>query len=391
MPVTRSSTRSVSASPLKRKLEQPLPSSPKTSRPTLAATVTTTTTSEPDFVPADAVLTFSFEDAKKHLIHADRRFEDIFNRLECKPFQQLEQLHPFRYLHSYNTVLGQQISWLAARSIKHRFIRLFDESIPEKHSDYSPIDGVPFFPTPEQVAQTDITTLRTAGLSVRKAEYITDLAARFADGRLSTRKLIESNDEELAEMLLEVRGIGRWTVDMFAIFSLRRPDILPVGDLGIQRGVLRWALAQHSPLYSFSISPEKDKITTPYKKKAKQSKEDEDNDALPVFGQASEPTEATPQTPPPVEEAGSAMVPLPPTFTPSIKRTLGKASTEVGNAPPPLPEGLTVAELKSRLDGKKKIKGALLSPSNMEMLTESWRPYRSIGVYYMWSLADAEA
>jgi len=407
MPATRSSTRSVSTTPtLKRKLESAeILNSPKKPKPSAKPVIPAAsgTTSEPDFVPAAAVLTFSFEDAKKHLINADHRFEDVFQRLECKPFQQLEQLHPFRALAT--SILGQQISWMAARSITHKFIRLYDPSIPEKHSDYNPSVSESFFPTPQQVAETDIPTLRTAGLSARKAEYITDLAARFADGRLSTKKLIEANDEDLAEMLIEVRGIGRWTVDMFAIFSLRRPDILPVGDLGVQRGVVRWFLAQHSPSYSFTISPEKDKVASPSKKKAKKSKAEDD--ALPVFGESSTAVDGdeskeeqddvlpvfgaaakeAPRTPPPVKDT-SAMVPLPPTFTPSIKRTLAKAAQNDGV--PPLPEGLTVAELKSRLDGKKKVKGAFLTPTHMEQLTAPWRPYRSLGVYYMWALADAE-
>jgi hypothetical protein len=69
----------------------------------------------------------------------------------------------------------------------------------------------PLFPTAAQVAATPIPKLRTAGLSARKAEYILDLAQRFADGRLSTAKLLAADDEELAEMLTAVRGIGRWT------------------------------------------------------------------------------------------------------------------------------------------------------------------------------------
>lgn len=99
MPATRSSTRSVSTTPLKRKLESPEPSNtPKKPKPSSKPVVLASsgTASEPDFVPADAVLTFSFEDARKHLVDADHRFEDVFNRLECKPFQQLEQVHPFR-------------------------------------------------------------------------------------------------------------------------------------------------------------------------------------------------------------------------------------------------------------------------------------------------------
>ncbi|KAK7057193.1 DNA-3-methyladenine glycosidase [Favolaschia claudopus] len=400
MPTTRSSTRSASSTPtLKRKLESvaeaSTPTSPKKSstpkKPKLETPKPVPTSNgiipQPDFVPADTILTFSFEDAKKHLINADHRFEDVFQRLECKPFQQLEQVHPFRALAT--SILGQQISWLAARSITHKFIRLYDPSIPEKHSDYNPSPSESFFPAPQQVAETDIPTLRTAGLSERKAEYIRDLAARFSDGRLSTTKLIEANDEELAEMLIEVRGIGRWTVDMFAIFSLRRPDILPVGDLGVQRGLVRWFLAQHLPTYSFTISPEKKPTPASTSKKTKKAKEDDDT--LPVFGETSSvATEGTvlepPRTPPPAEDA--ARIPLPPTFTPSIKRTLAKPALDHGV--PPLPDGLTVAELKSRLDGKKKIKGAFLSPAHMEQLTTSWRPYRSLGIYYMWALADAE-
>ncbi|KAJ7084384.1 DNA glycosylase [Mycena belliarum] len=395
MPATRSSTRSATASPLKRKLEPTdaaAPKTPKKAKPTAKATLpaaaalppVTAGTPEPDFVPADVLLCFSFDEAKKHLIQADSRFEDLFARRECTPYQQLEQLHPFRALAS--SILAQQISTLAARSIKHRFIRLYDASIPEKHSDYVPDDSGPFFPTPQQVAQTDIPTLRSAGLSERKAEYVLDLAARFTDGRLSTKKLIESNDEELAEMLLEVRGIGRWTVDMFAIFSLRRPDILPVGDLGVQRGVIRWVLSLHSPSYSITVSPEKN-VASPLKKKTKKAKDEED-DILPVFGQSSDADGQSPQTPPPANDV-TAVVPLPPTFTPSIKRILAKDPEPKSIAA--LPEGLTVTELKNRLVGKKKVKGALLSPTHMEQLTETWRPYRSLGVYYMWALADVDA
>jgi len=78
---------------------------------------------------------------------------------------------------------------------------------------------------------------------------------------------------------------------------------------------------------------------------------------------------------------------VPPAFTPTIKTILNKPAIEPGSNPIPLPDGLSAALLKGRLDGKKKIRGALLTPKEMEDLTESWKPYRSIGVYYMWSLA----
>lgn len=344
------------------------------------------------FVPA--VLTFSFEDAKKHLISVDPRFEDIFERLKCKPFEHLERVDPFRTL--AQSILGQQISWLAARSITHRFRRLFDPSLPEKPDHAKMNDADSFFPTAQQVAQSDVATLRTAGLSQRKAEYVQDLASRFADGRLSTQKLLEAGDEELYELLTAVRGIGRWTVDMFAIFSLRRPDILPVGDLGVQRGLIRWFLSLHNPSYTIDISPQK-------LPKAPDEKEEEEtggpSDALtPSAPTAFPPVPALPETPKKNRGRGKAKAtesdddddlgPLPPPFTPSINRTLNARVPEEVRRVEPLPEGLTVAVLKSRLDGKKKIKGAILTPQEMEELTKSWRPYRSLGVYYMWSLAE---
>ncbi|OCH95080.1 DNA glycosylase [Obba rivulosa] len=347
------------------------------------------------FVPA--VLTFSFEDAKKHLIDVDRRFEDVFARMKCRPFEHLERVDPFRTL--TDSILGQQISWLAARSIRHRFIRLFDPSLPEKPVDYHAID---FFPTAHQVASMDIATLRTAGLSGRKAEYVQDLATRFADGRLSTQKLLEANDTELYKMLIEVRGIGRWTVDMFAIFSLRRPDILPVGDLGVQRGVLRWFLALHDPSYLVAISPKK--LPKPPSGEQEEETNSEAEESVPApagparalspDASSTLPAPEVPSTPAKgkgkraTDDEPAAAMPTP--FTPSINKTLNMYAGGAVNAPPPppLPEGLTPGALRSRLDGKKKIKGALLTPQEMEGLTEPWRPYRSLGVYYMWALAE---
>ncbi|PPQ98612.1 hypothetical protein CVT24_003945 [Panaeolus cyanescens] len=317
-------------------------------------------TSEEDLVPA--TLTFNFQAAKEHLIQADHRFKDLFSKLKCKPFEELEQVHPFRSL--VTSILGQQVSWQAARSITHKFRRLFDPSLPEKPDDEeNKVNGS--FPTPQQVVATDGVTLRTAGLSVRKVEYVQDLAARFADGRLSTSKLLQATDEELSEMLIQVRGIGKWTVDMFAIFSLRRPDILPVGDLGVQRGVLRWMLSLHSNKHSYSISPEK--VSGGNSTDSKKPRVDDDE--LPSLTRIASDVESTGER---------EMLPLPPTFTPSIKKVLDQPSVSPGGVPPSLPAGIDVALLKSRLDGKKKVKGALLTPQEMSALTESWKPYRSI-------------
>ncbi|KAG1896656.1 DNA glycosylase [Suillus fuscotomentosus] len=435
MPVTRSATRSVASTPAggsnktttavspsavgkssKRKAAEEPPAAKKTPRTkktkSSEADKSAVTLLTPDgFIPppppplqneseetnlVPAVLTFSFEEAKAHLIRADHRFEDIFTKLKCKPFEFLEQVHPFRAL--VESILAQQISWLAARSITHRFTRLYDPSLPEKVADYSASKSpTSFFPTPYQVANTDILTLKSAGLSTRKAEYVQDLAARFADERLSTKKLLAADDETLAAMLIEVRGIGRWTVDMFAIFSLRRPNILPVGDLGIQRGMLRWFLSRHSSKHTFTLSPHKlsssklddDKTkpastsamgpppATPAPKTTPSSQltgnVELDNEVLPTS------PESQLQAPASIESTSA----FPEPFTPSIEKTLEADAMNTE----PLPEGLSVANLKLRLEGKK-IKGAFLTPKEMEDLTASWVPYRSLGVYYMWALSE---
>lgn len=90
------------------------------------------------------------------------------------------------------------------------------------------------FPTPAQVVSADIDTLRTAGLSQRKAEYIRGLAEKFANGELSTEMLLRASYDEVLEKLVAVRGLGRWSVEMFACFGLKRMDIFSTGDLGVQ-------------------------------------------------------------------------------------------------------------------------------------------------------------
>ena len=80
----------------------------------------------------------------------------------------------------------------------------------------------------------DLPTLRTAGLSQRKAEYISGLAEKFTNGELSAQMLVSASDEELIEKLVAVRGLGRWSVEMFACFGLKRMDVFSTGDLGVQ-------------------------------------------------------------------------------------------------------------------------------------------------------------
>ncbi|KAJ3484709.1 hypothetical protein NLI96_g5449 [Meripilus lineatus] len=367
-----------------------------TSQAALVAEVVATNDNSRHLVPAK--LSFSFEDARDHLIRVDPRFEGIFNRLPCRPFEHLEQFDPFITLAT--SILGQQISWKAARSITHKFVKLFNADVPETPGEYKLTRISDYFPTAQQVAKMDHASLRTAGLSGRKAEYVLDLATRFTKGELTTEKLLKANDDELYDMLTAVRGIGKWTVDMFAIFSLRRPDILPIGDLGVQRGVARWFLSLHAPDYGLVISPEKlpkgseeetTNTTTVAQASASAEEVEVDEDTLPVLGQVAAPSKkSNGKGKKSASSKDSQLDPLPTPFTPSVNKILNARSYSSGESyePPPLPRGLTVSMLRGRLMARKKMKGVYLTAIEIEDLTEIWRPYRSLGVYYMWALAE---
>ena len=160
-----------------------------------------------------------------HLIKQDPRLKTVIDRHHCHIFSPAglaETIDPFRSLSS--GIMAQQVSGAAAKSIKTKFIGLFNDGG----------EGHATFPTPAQVAATDVPRLRLAGLSQRKAEYIHGLAQMFAGGELTAKMLAEASDEEVLEKLTAVRGLGVWSVEMFACFGLKRMDILSTGDLGVQ-------------------------------------------------------------------------------------------------------------------------------------------------------------
>jgi DNA-3-methyladenine glycosylase II len=118
-------------------------------------------------------------------------------------------------------IVGQQLSTKAARSIWERVVeRLGTET-----------------PTPAQVLAHDQDGLREAGLSRSKVSFMRDLAERVEDGRLDLGALKELSDEDVIADLIEVKGIGRWTAEMFLMFHLARPDVVSTGDLGIRRAI----------------------------------------------------------------------------------------------------------------------------------------------------------
>ncbi len=127
--------------------------------------------------------------------------------------------NPFQAL--VRAIIYQQISGKTASAILVRFIDLF---------------GGKKFPTAKEVCAIRTQKLRRAGLSPQKAMYIKDLAKKFLDGTVRHRSFRRMTNDEIISHLVQVKGIGVWTAHMFLIFTLQRPDVLPTGDLGIQKG-----------------------------------------------------------------------------------------------------------------------------------------------------------
>ncbi len=120
-------------------------------------------------------------------------------------------------------LVSQQLSVKAAATIFSRFLALFPEH-----------DGSP---APEAILQVPLETLRGVGLSRQKASYLHDLSARVVAGTIQLDELDELSDEQVMAALTAVKGVGRWTAEMILIFQLRRPDVLPVDDVGVLRSI----------------------------------------------------------------------------------------------------------------------------------------------------------
>ena len=121
------------------------------------------------------------------------------------------------------SIIHQQLSGKAARTIENRFLELYNGNR---------------YPTPEEVLKTPAEAIQNVGISRMKTEYIRGLAKIIDDGDIRLEKLSELSNDEVGNVLKEVKGIGQWTVDMFLIFSLNRPDVFPLNDLGIQKGLM---------------------------------------------------------------------------------------------------------------------------------------------------------
>lgn len=129
-------------------------------------------------------------------------------------------------------IVYQQLSGKAAGTILKRFVALF----PKKK-----------FPTPEDVLNIKTEKLRSAGLSGQKSAYLKDLATKFKNGTINPKLFPNMSDAEIIEHVVAVKGIGEWTAQMFLMFTLNRPDVLPTGDLGIQKGFQKLFALRNRP------------------------------------------------------------------------------------------------------------------------------------------------
>lgn len=154
----------------------------------------------------EAALALSASDAVMAALIA--RYPDAILANRGDPFQTL-----------LRAIVGQQISVKAADSIWARFAALVGEL------------------TTQRVADLDADALAGCGFSRRKVEYVQDLARHFLDGRIVPERWTDEDDETVIDELVDVRGIGRWTAEMFLIFYLRRADVWPVDDIGLQKAV----------------------------------------------------------------------------------------------------------------------------------------------------------
>ena len=168
-------------------------------------------------------------DAVLHLKRVDPILGDVIERVG--PYKIPHR--PERFQALVRAIIFQQLAGRAAQTIYDRFVKQV---------------GGGRFPTPAQVLAASDDTMRSAGLSRGKMAYIRDLAAHVRDRTLNFHRFPRMEDDEIIADLTRVRGIGRWTAEMFLMFNQRRPDVFPVDDLGVRNAVARlYAMSQPPP------------------------------------------------------------------------------------------------------------------------------------------------
>ena len=164
--------------------------------------------------------TEDYERARRLLMRRDPVLGALIKRHGPCGLSDDQREDPFRAM--VEAIVWQQLSTKAAATIFARFLALF------------PDRG---FPTPRMLAEVTDAQLRAVGFSRQKIGYLRDLSAKVLGGELPLDRLEELDDEAVVEVLTKVKGIGRWSAEMFLMFRLHRPDVLPVDDLGIVKAI----------------------------------------------------------------------------------------------------------------------------------------------------------
>jgi DNA-3-methyladenine glycosylase II len=162
---------------------------------------------------------FSIDEALAHLRSVDPRLAALIDRVGG--YAAPRRSDPYAAL--VRAILFQQLAGAAANAIQRKFFALYSERDEP--------------PSPPQLLETTDEQFRSAGVSRQKAGYLRDLAAHVADGRLDLTALPALDDAEVIQQVTAVKGLGEWSAHMFLMFHLGRPDVLPVGDLGVRNGM----------------------------------------------------------------------------------------------------------------------------------------------------------
>ncbi len=159
-----------------------------------------------------------WDEACRHLVRRDR----VLKKLIPQFGEARLQSRGDAFTTLARSIVGQQISVKAAQAVWERFVHLLPPG--QRHG-------------PTDVLAVDSTAMRAAGLSARKVDYLRDLAQHFVQGEVHETDWAAMGDESIIEELVAIRGIGRWTAEMFLIFHLMRPNVLPVDDLGLVKAI----------------------------------------------------------------------------------------------------------------------------------------------------------
>ncbi|HEU4892651.1 MAG TPA: DNA-3-methyladenine glycosylase [Vicinamibacterales bacterium] len=175
-----------------------------------------------------------FARARRLLMRRDPVLAPIIKQHRGRSLLDAPVVDPFSAL--VRTITAQQISTKAAATIHGRLVALMPSGVA----------------TPEALLSVSDEQLRTAGLSRQKSAYLRDLGDKVSSGLLPVHSLADLTDDEVIEAIVKVKGLGRWSAEMFLMFRLRRPDVLPVDDLGIVTAIQR--------LYGLRKRPKPDRI-----------------------------------------------------------------------------------------------------------------------------------